>query len=1202
MAALPFPCASNCPRSFSSARELHIHQDACDLYKNAQALQDRLAILSEDPLELRKRKRRRRDPSTAQMSAGPSAPPNFEPQDVEMAPPSPPPPIPSPPPPPTPPPEVSASGRPVRTRRKTWKLLQQLPEPVPEPVVASPPPEPESPGSPSPPAWAWESIRTKINSFGLFREYASTPTYNPDELLTLDELADIPGGARANTATVPSNLTPFEPETDNTPSPSSTPPETINPIAPFRNWSISALMNWQWTGSTTKSVTEFERIVDVMKNPEFSKEDIMDFDVKRETAQFDAHLEAGTSTVRDGWRTASVDIQVPDGQKHASDADIAVFSVPGLFYRPIVEVIKAAIRDVGDRCFHYTPFKHFWQPTRDGPPQRVYDEIYSSEAMVEAHTALQNQPREPGCTLERVVLALMWWSDSTHLASFGDAALWPLYLFFGNQSSWLRLKPRSNLCHHLPDNFHDFFKDLTGHAPSGDVLTHCRRELMHAIWRLLLDDEFLAAYEHGIVIECQDGVFRRFYPRIFTYSADYPEKVLLATIRNLGKAPCPRCYIKKEDIPDLGTVRDENKRKNLARTDEHMHNGVLTRIRNWIYRAGRSVKSKTFDFWLLAHSWTPTSNAFSDRLSKFGFDPFKMLVPDFMHEFELGVFKAWFMHLLRILHAHGDNAIQNLNQRFRWVPTFGRSTVRRFTQNTSGLKKMAAWNYQCILVCLLPVVEGLLPDAHNDEILDVVFSLAEWHTLGKLKMHTDTSLGWLRTATKELGRMLRRFQRVVCPYYDTRELPSEQAARGRRQAKKASQGKGKAPMVVRTSAKKKEYSMETYKMHGLGDYVPAIPWVGTTNSWSTQPGELEHRRVKAYYARTNKNQADDPATKASDFLPKLQEHLLSRLDHPDWTGDGNEFTSAQRYRLQFKNNRIYMHKILRVNYTTYDVRLGQDILNPRTHSDVMSLPPDDNSSHPFSYAQVLGIFHADVVNTAPESKTKTLQPMDFLWVRRYRLDSSWRAGFKRKRLCRLEFLPESDPQAFGFLNPDEVIRGSHLIPAFAHGRTEHLLTSDSIGRLPREGLTEDEDWRYYYVNFFVDRDMCMRYKGGGVGHYRVEIPEEEDVPSAERDDNDDERDDNGAETQASASAPASTTPLPNPVSLARPDSPSSTNSSSSNPSRAGSDKADSEEDSEEDPEPEEDDLQSGDEDEEDFGPEDGDGDFEDEVEEGYAPL
>ncbi|KAJ7616888.1 hypothetical protein B0H17DRAFT_965405 [Mycena rosella] len=425
-------------------------------------------------------------------------------------------------------------------------------------------------------------------------------------------------------------------------------------------------MSWQWTGSATKSIEEMEKLVDIIKDPKFSKVDIMEFDVKRETARLDAHLAAG---VRDGWKSASVNISVPDGLAHASEAAAPVFAVPGLFYRPLVEVIKSAVREVGDRCFHYTPFKQFWTSSPGSPPQRVYDEIYSSDAMAAAHTALQNQPPEPGCTLERVVLSLMFWSDSTHLASFGDASLWPLYMFFGNQSKWLRVKPRSNVCHHvayfpkLPDAFHDYFQGLTGHAPSADVLTHCRRELMHAIWRLLLDDEFLEAYEHGIVIECEDGVFRRFYPRIFTYSADYPEKFLLATIRNLGKAPCPRCYLPKEDFPGLGTVHDDKKRQTLVRTDAHVQDGTIARIRKWIYETGRNVKSTTFDFFLLARSWTPTSNAFSDRLSRFGFNPFKMLVPDFMHEFELGVFKSFFMHLLRILHAHGGDAIQTLNSR-----------------------------------------------------------------------------------------------------------------------------------------------------------------------------------------------------------------------------------------------------------------------------------------------------------------------------------------------------------------------------------------------------------------------------------------------------------------------------------------------------------------------------------------------------------
>jgi hypothetical protein len=58
-------------------------------------------------------------------------------------------------------------------------------------------------------------------------------------------------------------------------------------------------------------------------------------------------------------------------------------------------------------------------------------------------------------------------------------------------------------------------------------MTHCRRELLHAQWEILLDDDFLEAYKHGIIIECLDGIKRRFYPRILTYSADYPEKFVV---------------------------------------------------------------------------------------------------------------------------------------------------------------------------------------------------------------------------------------------------------------------------------------------------------------------------------------------------------------------------------------------------------------------------------------------------------------------------------------------------------------------------------------------------------------------------------------------------------------------------------------------------------------------------------------------------
>jgi hypothetical protein len=41
-----------------------------------------------------------------------------------------------------------------------------------------------------------------------------------------------------------------------------------------------------------------------------------------------------------------------------------------------------------------------------------------------------------------------------------------------------------------------------------------------------------------------------------------------------------------------------------------------------------------------------------------------MFMVDLLHEFEPGVWKATFTHLLRILYAHGDRKIQELYKRY----------------------------------------------------------------------------------------------------------------------------------------------------------------------------------------------------------------------------------------------------------------------------------------------------------------------------------------------------------------------------------------------------------------------------------------------------------------------------------------------------------------------------------------------------------
>ncbi|KIJ32273.1 hypothetical protein M422DRAFT_184757 [Sphaerobolus stellatus SS14] len=64
---------------------------------------------------------------------------------------------------------------------------------------------------------------------------------------------------------------------------------------------------------------------------------------------------------------------------------------------------------------------------------------------------------------------------------------------------------------------------------------------------------------------------------------------------------------------------------------------------------------------------------------------------------------------------------------------------------------------------------------------------------------------------------------------------------------------------------------------------------------------------------------------------------------------------------------------------------------------------------------------------------------------------------------------------FGFIDPANVIRACHLIPAFHFGQAD-LLCPGSVGH---NNKADDMDYVHYYVNRFVDRDMFMHYFGGG---------------------------------------------------------------------------------------------------------------------------
>ncbi|RXW15845.1 hypothetical protein EST38_g10003, partial [Candolleomyces aberdarensis] len=222
----------------------------------------------------------------------------------------------------------------------------------------------------------------------------------------------------------------------------------------------------------------------------------------------------------------------------------------------------------------------------------------------------------------------------------------------------------------------------------------------------------------------------------------------------------------------------------------------------------------------------------------------------------------------------------------------------------------------------------------------------------------------------------------------------------------------------------------------------------------------------------------------SSFIRNLKQHLLPRFVaavEPDLDAQQlSELIQAQEWaNIILKDNRFYSHKIMRIKYTIYNTRRDEDIIHLDTdRCNVMLLNPEysrGSSSHPFRYAKVIGILHAQVGyvgSIGRHGKTYEYRPTEFLWVRWYRVCPA-----ADLELDKAELLPLSDPESLGFIDPNEVLRACHMIPCFKNGKRY------PDGKGMSEVAGDGTDWNLYFINRFVDRDMFMRYEWGlAVGH------------------------------------------------------------------------------------------------------------------------
>jgi len=205
-----------------------------------------------------------------------------------------------------------------------------------------------------------------------------------------------------------------------------------------------------------KSQLSFQNLLKIVGHPDFCPEDV----TRQLWPRIDSQLSGeGCEISGDGngwedvewggghWIKMSNKINVPFHKRmlHPGQKE---FSTGILHHRKLTSVIREKITQSFIHLY-LEPYELFWQPSDAAELVRVHGELYTSEAFLKAHRELQDSPREPGCNLPRVILGLMFTSNSTQHTAFSNTQLWPVYLVIGNQSKDQRSKPSCHPFEHI---------------------------------------------------------------------------------------------------------------------------------------------------------------------------------------------------------------------------------------------------------------------------------------------------------------------------------------------------------------------------------------------------------------------------------------------------------------------------------------------------------------------------------------------------------------------------------------------------------------------------------------------------------------------------------------------------------------------------------------------------------------------------------
>ena len=398
---------------------------------------------------------------------------------VQVAHPRPPPVNPAPP---SPPAMSTRGGRALRIPKKYEDMFPLSRNALPSqfaPLFPPSPPIPQaSPPRPPPSSVSSEGEENEFEStpdaFGIFRRYFCKPEHVPEEDGFLEDVCDAPGLEGSNATKTAgydsiywlSRNVAVGVDSEN------------SDYGPFVNASQFRLFDYFYDRSEVRSHDACDDLLHVLRSEAFSVDDLEGFSARKGDRALEDWVGRSGSVFskEDGWLHSSVRIPLPPPKRdpNASEDTAATFEVTGIIHRSLRALIEAAVQDTASRRpkdHHWVPHEMYWVPldseaapsptTSPSPPShstlprpapiRVYTDCYNTDAMLDADAEVRKKPRheDDDDDVEQVVLPLLLWSDATHLSSFGAALLWPIYLYFGNISKYIRGRPTEFAAHHL---------------------------------------------------------------------------------------------------------------------------------------------------------------------------------------------------------------------------------------------------------------------------------------------------------------------------------------------------------------------------------------------------------------------------------------------------------------------------------------------------------------------------------------------------------------------------------------------------------------------------------------------------------------------------------------------------------------------------------------------------------------------------------